>query len=468
MGFRAGLPPPRCGNVTRRSFAHRAESFGLERADAWSLGALRLLFHAPRVYEPLVDAWEGHHPGTRRALDRLVAAGFVSHQGPVIVDVASGSVAGATSRRVARYRATARGAALARRAATDLGLLYDTFPRLSDRNAEAVGTLLDTFDVERARAPEGISAAHAIAASGLPARTGRWWVRRLVDGGWIRDLGITAADRREAIPAHWRVTRMLCRQLIEVLDSYPEPHGVLTAEFKLRRTRFLGDIDPSRVLLSGATDFDHDVEAQRILAAMLASPKAVAGGVFDIEPRIQLAADPRTRPWRFSAAGSKLVFYQPDALMTERDGGTRRSVLEYERFQSRRDAWSHIERFLGYLHAHTLPFEPAVLRFVVDTDARLRAYVRLIESFADYALDHPERMPANAVVLAASSVQRVRDAATRADALSPTAWFRIPLPNTTTGERACVLHDPAASPYDEYFARDQRGLRAELDEEEDG
>ena len=93
-----------------------------------------------------------------------------------------------------------------------------------------------------------------------------------------------------------------------------------------------------------------------------------------------------------------------------------------------------------------------MLRFVVDSAPRERSYVELIEAFGDYALDHPERMPANPVLLAVSSTPRVLAAA---DPLDPRAWFRMTLPNSAGSDtvRRPVLHPPEDSPYDEYFSR---------------
>jgi hypothetical protein len=97
-----------------------------------------------------------------------------------------------------------------------------------------------------------------------------------------------------------------------------------------------------------------------------------------------------------------------------------------------------------------LGFEPAVLRFVVDSDARIRSYVPLIEAFTDYILDHPERLPTNPVTLAVTSAPRLLAAA---DPLDPRGWHRIRLPREgadTAGQP--VLHRKA-TPYDDYFSR---------------
>jgi hypothetical protein len=438
--------------AARLNFAQRAETFGLDTTEPWALPALRLLFHAPRVFEPLLDAWDTHYPGTQRAMDRLTAIGFVAHQGPVRVDVRSGARVESSGKALDRYRITAAGRRLLTEAREDVRVLEDTFSRLTPANATGLLDLLDAFDLSSDQARHGISSPHAAQHSQLAPRTARWWVKRLVDNGLIRKLETRTPDARVVIPAHWRVTRPLCRQLSEVIGAFPDPWAALRGEFRLRRDRFLDDIDPARVTLDGGTDFDHDVVAQHILARLISSPRARVTGVFELEPRIVLSADDQTRPWTFLSGGDAAVFYQPDGVFIEHAGGTsRRCVVEYERRQSRRDAWGHIERFCGHLALQTLPFEPAVLRFVLDSPGRERSYVELIEAFADYVLDHPERVPANPVTLAVSSWPRLDKAA---DPLDDTHWFRVQLqrPNVSDAPPvSCRLHAPDSSPYDDYF-----------------
>jgi hypothetical protein len=434
-------------------FRQRAETFGLDTADPWALPALRLLFHAPRVYAPLLAAWEQHFPSTRRAVARLVDLGFVAYQPPVKVDVRTGATAPAAGRQLSRFRLSAAGRRLLAEAAEDVRVLEDRFAKLTPANAEGLLRLLEALDVPSDRSRVGISAPHATTLTPLAPRTARWWIRRLHDAGLVRRLDVRAADVREVIPAHWRVTKPLCRQLTEVTNAFPDPWASLQREFRLARVRFLGDIDPARVGIAGNTDFDHDVVAQEIVARLLRSPHTQITGVFELEPRIVLPTDTSVAPWRFAPSADYPSFYQPDAVVIDRAPGVaRRNIVEYERKQTRRDAWGHIERFLGYLALQTLPFEPAVLRFVLDTRARERGYVELIEAFADYCLDHPERLPANAVELAVSSVPRLAD---DGDPLDPQRWFRVTLrPPSGTAPQAppdCRLHDTGDSPYDDYF-----------------
>lgn len=437
--------------MSRRTFRHRSETFGYESERPWAHEAFRLLFAVPRLYRPLADAWEGRYPGTVRTLGRLVDMGFVTHQPPVIVDTRSAELADKPGRKVPRYRTTSRGMRLHQQVREDIRVLEDTFSNLTPGNVKGVARLLTALDLDGSHARFGLSAAHAVALSGLPERTGRWWVSRLVETGHVRQLPFQLADVREVVPEHWRPTRMLCRQLADVLDEFHPAAAPLKVQFRLGRTRFLDDVDPARIGISGATDFDHDIEAQQVLAALLRSPRCAAGGVLTVEPRIVLPLDDSSYPYVFREDADGTLFYQPDAEMREtRDGKVWRSIIEYERFQSRRDAWNHIERFLGYLHTRTLPFEGAVLRFVLDSEARERSYVALIEAFATHAIENPEQLPANPVILMVSSSDRLVAAA---DALDDLNWFRIPLPTAPSGESNPVLHDKDDSPFDEFFAR---------------
>lgn len=434
----------------------RAETFGFDSPTPWALPALELLFSVPRAYVDLVEAWDRRHPGVKRTLNQLVDLGFVGYQAGLVVDVRTGRSAKTLSKPVNRWRTTAAGKRLAAQTREDVRVLEDRWPKIKGDNVAGVAKLLEVLDLDRGAARWGLSAAHAVELSGLAPRSGRWWIQKFVDENLVRAADEKVGDRREIVPPHWRITKDLCQQLVIVFDEYPEWQH-LKKEFRLQRSRFLDDIEPARISASGATDFDHDVEAQRIVATLLGSPGCAAEGVFAVEPRIFLAANQQVKPWQFSREGTGHVFYQPDALLTEiwvKDGvrSVVKSVVEYERFQTRRDGWAHIERFCGYLANNTLPFEDAVLRFVLDSEARLRSYVSLIEAFSDYALDYPSRMPRNNVVLAVTTKSRLK---TASDPLDNNAWFRVRLPNQPNAQNVQpLLHATSNNPhYDTYFGR---------------
>lgn len=429
-------------------FRRRAETFGFDTPEPWALWALRLLFHVPRAYMPLVEAWDDCHPGAMSALNRLVADGWVSYQPGVVIDLRTGEPASRPSRPVDRYVTTAAGRRLLAEAQGSLVTLTHRWPQLSDDNAVGLRQFLNEFALEDSHARYGLSVPHAADRSQLADRTARWWAKRLLEEKLIRRLDERWPDVREIVPAHWRLRRDVCRQLSNVLSAFGAEHQTLRNEWTLSKTRFLADIDPARVGISGATDFDHDIEAQRLCARLLLSPRSTPN-LFDIEPKYTLKAQTGRKPVVFGD-GDGLVFYQPDAVLSAADnsGRVRRVVVEYERFQSRRDAWSHIERFCAWVSATLLPFESATLCFVVDSEPRLRGYVELIEAFADWAMEHPQTTAPNPLVLAVSSIPRVNASP---DPLDDRAWFRVPMP-PGTGERL-VLHDPSDSPYDAFFSR---------------
>lgn len=440
----------------QNSFARAAETFGYDTEKPWAQDAFRLLFKVPRAFQPLVDAWEERHPGTKKALAKLVAAGFVSYQGPVIVDTRTGKMADAPSRAVRRWRTTAKGKRRLDEFKTDTRVLEESYQKVHKAHIAQTIALLDAFDLDDSHARFGISAPHAVSLAGMEERLGRWWVKRWSEEGLIVSLDEKLPDTREVIPAHYRVTKVLCKQLQKVCISFNKAE--VSTELALSRSNFLDDIEPARLGLTGATDYDHDVDTQRVVAALLRSPKWAQGGVFTMEPKLRLPVEhiPNSRTRVFSPNASQVSFYQPDAELRgndEVDGRqvVRRIIVEYERFQSRRDAWSHIEKLLGYLHARCLPFEHAVLLFVVNSDQRRRTYVELIEAFCDHLIENPQYNVANKVTLAVSSTERVVAAQ---DPLNLNTWNRIILPSAPQGTVCTpVLHDDSSTPYDLYFGR---------------
>ena len=444
--------------MSKRNFHHKSETFGLDKDTAWSLDALRLLFSVPRAYLPLVNAWNIRYPGTLKALEKLREMGFISYQPALLVDTRTGKTANKLSSPVSRYKLNTKGKQLFQSASTDVRVMHDQFPRLTLQNANKVVQLLERFNLDVTNGKFGQSIPTALIGLDLPERSARWWVSHFVEKGYMVELPDKIADIREIIPSHYRVTRLLCTQLKDVIEAFPDTAPpTLSIEFRLNRTRFLDDIDPSRISLSGATDFDHDVQCQNLLSAIIKSPKCAIGGIFAVEPRILLRTIMGDTPWKFNENGTNQVFYQPDAEIRERDGiGIPvRSVIEYERFQTRRDAWSHIERFFGWLHLKSLPMEPGILRFVVDSDSRARSYVELIEAFADWCMDNPSHVPANNVTLAVSTIDRVLKAD---DPLDSKNWFRVSIKGSKDIKIIPILHDTNNSPYDSYFSYTEEEL----------
>lgn len=442
----------RYGNVDVKDFKRRSETFGFDSPDPWALWALRLLFNMPRAYTPIVEAWEEAHPGTKSALRKLVTESWVSYQEAVVVDLSTGRPAKKTGRPLDRYLLTAKGKRLLNDHYDDPVGLCSRWEKLSAQNAPGVLSLLEAFELENSHAKYGLSVPHATKLTSLAPRTARWWISRLTEEKLIRQLDEQWADAREVVPAHWRIKRELCRQLQDVFSAYPKPWGYLRGQWTLSKSRFLKDINPARLGISGATDFDHDIEAQKLCAALLQSPRAALDAPFEIEPKYNLPAKVDSFPYVFRGEGG-VVGYQPDAIMTSLDenGRQRRIIVEYERYQSRRDAWGHIQRFCGWVDSILLPFESATLCFVVDSEARLRGYVELIEAYADWVEDTPSQHVQNPLTLTASCLGRVY---AQPDPLEPKAWYRVEL--TPGTNEKLVVHDPDNSPYDEYFSKKGR------------
>jgi hypothetical protein len=430
-------------------FTRRAQTFGFDDTP-WANDALRLLYNVPRAFLPLVQAWNYHYPSTRLAMRRLVSLGFVKFQAPLIVDTLSGNSMECVSKVVNRFIITASGRRLLDAVDTDSRVLEDTFFKTTTTNLTKIHNILELCNLEASHAKFGVSATTIIEKNSLSVRTGHWWIARLIALGYIRKLEKKYADTRAVIPAHYRVTRELSKQLLDVSKAFPMA-AFMPVEFRLERSRYLDDIDPVRIGISGATDFDHDVEAQRVLSNILYSPACVTESKVLVEPRYFLPLYKSNNPWKFSSEAPSSMFYQPDLEFKERDksGQLSRCVVEYERYQSRRDGWNHIERFLGYVHTKTLPVESVCLRFVVDSPFRVQAYRELIEAFADWSNDYPNLMPSNNTVLAVSSVDTM---STALDPLEDHNWFKITLASPT-GDPTVVVHPTNTSPYLGYFSR---------------
>jgi hypothetical protein len=434
-----------------RTIAMRSETFGLESLDPWSLRVLHLVLNTPRCYLPLVESLERNIGGYKKEIDRMTSSGFVAFQDAISYDLRTGAPSGGSPRAVRRFVLTRSGRTLTKNAREDSRVLEDTWPRLESRNTSKLFLLLDTLDLPRAESHLGVSYAVLTSASRLPERSVRFWVSKLCQEGYVRECQHKLSDVREIVPAHWRTTKNLCLQVRDVLTEEPQ-WAHLYGNWRLARRSFLQDIDPKRVSWTGATDYDHDITAQLILSRAVASERFVKSASFDIEPRYTLhGTDTLTGAFRFDFKGDKEVSYLPDAQFLERlpSNKLRRSVLEYERYQSRKDGWAHLERMCGWVALKRQPFEAVTMRFVVDSRPRLRAYVELIEAFADYLSENPHRSVPNQVTLMASSVQDVLEPG---DALEDTRWYRIELPTGQATE--CLLHDRDKTPYNRYFAGD--------------
>lgn len=434
----------------RRTLSQRSETFGLGTADPWALPALRLLFSAPRVFEPLALAWDRRHSGTMKALTRLHEAGFVLHQHAVVLDTVAGRAASSPSRPVARFRLTASGARLLGDASSDSRVLSDMFAR---SNGSALARLERGMSaIASAPARFGLSARGFSFASGSSERVSREWLYRLEELGMVAQLPHHIPDVRPVAPQHWRPSSLLVRQISELLE---DPSFALLshlkAELGLARRRQLGDLQVDPASYRGTTDYDHDVNAQAVLARLISRTDVVPRSTtVRVEPSVPLLCRPAPGGFAVAREGASMrLSYRPDAEFRER-GAARpaRVALEYERMQTRRDAWTHIEKFVAMMHQEAFPFEAGVLRFVVDGPRRVASYRELASAFAAYVGRFPEAAPKNEMEIAVADSGALLAAE---DPYGPDVWHSVAF--SGSGASHMLVHSPEDSPYDDFFRR---------------
>lgn len=423
------------------------DTLGLHTANPWVLPAIRLLFANPRTYEPLVDAWHELHPNTKPAIARLHAHRFALYQPEIIVNTITGDLAYRPSRAVPRYVATKKGRLFVSACLQDAAVFTDRYPRTAPANVTGAVALLNTLALRGTHRNVGLSLQHSATGNPLVYATARWWFTQWLADGYIKLLPFKLGDIRPVVPGHWRMSTAGAAHLTRLCRAIPAWED-LPHELGLSTFRQIAPIDALRVSNTGSTDYDHDIGFQRVLAALLSSPTFVTDAMWRAERVIRLPVNMATDPWTFAHEGNGAVSYQPDGMYTERmpDGKLRAAVLEYERSQTRREAWGHVERFLGYVHTTVPHTQPVVLRFVVDSRTRENTYVSLADAFTDYLRRNPQRAPRNIVTLAVSSKDRLLSAA---DPLADTQWSRVTW--TGKGAGAPTVHHADHSPYDEYF-----------------
>ena len=200
--------------------------------------------------------------------------------------------------------------------------------------------MLQEFAVDSTRARDGRSIIHFAETGPLPRRTAYFWCHKLVDAGYLRVLPQRAPDAKDAIPAHWRVTRGPATQMKTAMQEFPqwkflsqEPTWPLPLPQRHRVTRCPLAAEPTSTMTS----------SPNTMADMLGSPTIATNAPIRLEPWHRLTVVDSERPWTFSANADHWG-YQPDAMFNLRTTATF-YALEYERLQSRRKAWGHIERF---------------------------------------------------------------------------------------------------------------------------
>ena len=459
---------------SRQKFLAAAETFGCDTGNLWAADALSLLYCSPRAFQPLVDAFEADRPGCSAQLERLAALGFAVRQPPVealrtptgLVPVDSGR---ARPRAVLRYVLARPGRTLLRAAAEDPRAVAERFPKTTPQGEERILQVLRSLEPHsKIGRPVGLSYATVSSECSLPAASAAYWLKSLSSAGLVRVLEDKSSDHIEVVPAHWRPTAALTKQLKAVSEAFPERAPDLPP---IRRGAHLGDIPQHRALAAEGTDWRHDVAVQEVVGRLMTSdrmdvsrhPRLSLETVFAIAlaPKDEC---PRNFRWvlpdpydpRVHGSSQKLS-YQPDAVFAARfgDGAHHsRCVLEYERRASRRDAWGHIEKFLAYMSSMAWSWTPGVLMFVLDSSHREKSYISLCEAFGDYLLRNPHRNTRNPLTLAVAHRDRLFD---RGDPLKPSRWHRVDLamiPPRGPDPLRCVVHAPGRAPLSEYSVHD--------------
>ena len=142
--------------------------------------------------------------------------------------------------------------------------------------------MLQEFAVDSTRARDGRSIIHFAETGPLPRRTAYFWCHKLVDAGYLRAPPATCRCKRRhsrSLASHTRASNPN-----ENRNAGVPQWKFLSQEFRLGRSRYLNDIELTRVSIGGGTDFDHDVVTQSILADMLGPPTIATNAPIRLEP----------------------------------------------------------------------------------------------------------------------------------------------------------------------------------------
>ena len=436
--------------MAKSNFILSRETFGFDTNNPWALDAIKLIYSLPRTYMPLVESYDKRYPKTKYSLNKLCKLGYVQFQDPVIVDLLNKKLDKNKSRPTFRYIITTKGRNSLNKFTNDEDLLFEKYSRLTRENSYKVLKLLSQFNIDKVYGSVGKSLNIANLEVGLPERTARWWVNKFLEDGYIKRLDLKESDSREVIPGHYRPTRLLTNQLILLYESFPEnfPEDFLS-KYKIRKTKFLNDISPTSIGLNGSTDFDHDINTQKILALLIQSESYILSSSLSSEPRISLNISKSGKC--FDVNSDIEIFYQPDAIFYDfASMKSRINILEYERFQSRKDGWSHIDKFIGFLNQYHSENTQGSLRFVVDSTSRLRAYVELIEAYASFAEDFIDKFPAIDIKIYAQTYKSLSNSN---DPLNDSNWFYVRIKGNASRNVSPIFSGKDFTIYKEYFSR---------------
>lgn len=379
--------------MKKSNFAIRSETFNLEYGNMLSYSTLKLLFSVPRLYSPLLDGFEIQYPGSKKFIKKLSEYGMVDFQEAIILDTINNKITRKESNKVSHFFLTSKGKAFLKNVIEDDRVFRDKYSRATEENLYLLIKLLSLFNLPRSINSVGISIKYLNLNSQLPLRTIRWWVERFKEDGIIDESEYKLPDSREVIPSHFRINKNLSKHLIDINNSFNlNFSNDIVNDFRLNRSRYLDSIDSRNIGLNGSTDYDHDINVQKIIGNFLSKKIIEFDNSFLLEPRFNIPILIGSEKTTVSKLGKNKITYQPDATFNGVIKGENSMVfLEYERFQSKIDGWEHIEKFIA--HISLLPGSKFSLVFVVDSESRKKVYDKLILNFVNYISYFPERKP---------------------------------------------------------------------------
>jgi len=425
-------------------------TIGIEKIDSWEYPIIKLLFSFPRIYEPLIDSLDIVYPGLNKYLAKLKKIGFLDYQKGIIYNSRIDKKVDKKIKPQRRFRLTNKGKSFLENIKIDSRILTDYYPKIKIRNINNIINFLDILNLDDNISNQGISLSFISKKLNIPIKNVRYWTGIFSKKGFIKLLPNKISDAREIIPAHYRVNNKFTKHLKYILKNLENGELFIT-ELKLDRRKYLSNINPARIGITGATDYDHDIEVQKVLAKLILSSNIINPMNIISEPKFKIKIDKINGKITCVDNSSNHIYYQPDAFYNEIiDNIKYYSILEYERFQNRRDGWLHIEKFLAYVHQNLYIFEGGIIRFVVSSEKRLKSYVDLLEGFTHYINENPKRMPNNNIIFSVTSTERIEKSK---NALDSSNWFWIAINPEKSEKKEIIIHEENNTPYKSYFGK---------------
>jgi hypothetical protein len=429
---------------------NKSYTIRVEDIDSWEYPIIKLLYSFPRIYQPLIDSLEVVHPGLSKYLSKLKKLGFLDYQKGIIYNSRTDKKVDRKNKPQMRFRLTNKGKSFLLDIKNDSRILTDHYPKIKERNINNIINFLSILNLDDNISNQGLSLSYISKKLNIPIKNVRYWTDIFSKKGYIKLLPNKISDVREIIPAHYRVNKKFTKHLKHIINNLDNGE-IYKKELKLDRKKYLLNINPSRIGITGATDYDHDIEVQKVLSKFILSPNIINPMNISAEPKFKIKIDKLNGKIVCVDNSSKYLYYQPDALFNERiDEMKYYSILEFERFQNRRDGWLHIEKFLAYIHQNIYIFEGSIIRFVVSSEKRLKSYVDLLEGFAHYISENQIQAPNNKIILSVTSFDRINNSI---NSLDSNNWFWIEINADKSDKKEIIIHDENNTPYKSYFGK---------------